>query len=84
MTLICIRIREPLQACLASQRFSLQLYCLNCYLNTEFKPRPRTLWLLDKVKGFSSIKPGLGTEPAVIPAAHMTMAGESKDLTVHL
>lgn len=69
---------------LASQRFSLQLYFLNGYLNTEFKPRPRTLWVLDKVKGFSSDLPGLGTERAVIPAAPTTMTGDSKDLTVHL
>lgn len=50
--LIYIKIREPLQACLLrgkmvltllpSQRLSLQLYSLNCYINTEFESMPRS------------------------------------------
>lgn len=81
----CIRIGEPLQAPLLQGKTSTDSSgfptLLPCYRNAEFKPRPRTLWVLEKGE---SMSPGLGTEQVVLPAAHVTMTGDSKDLIVHL
>lgn len=94
MPLICIRIREPLQACLLQGKKIADSSgfpeVLTASLLPSLLPQHRIqTQAQDSVsagqrRGFSPIMPGLRTDRAVIPAAHVTMTGDSKDLTVHL